>query len=213
MSLVVALRVAVGLSALWALAGLLWAWRGIRAFGPRVYRSLPAGSASSGVVYAFGAGLLPNAKESVRTHLGSWAAGLGYHAGLFAGLALLGATAAGLELPAFVAKAVGAVALLGVSCGIGLLVKRGASPVMRAFSVPDDYLSNGLATLATGLAGLAALGLAPPAFALASGAVLLLYAPFGKIRHCLFFFPTRFAFGAFFGRRGVFPPAGEARRG
>ena len=88
-----------------------------------------------------------------------------------------------------------------------------ASDVLRPLSVPDDYLSNGLATLAVSLAGLSALGLAPAAPPLAAGFALLLYLPFGKIRHCLFFFPARFAFGTFFGRRGVFPPAREAHRG
>jgi len=210
---VFALRVACGFAALWALAGLLWAWRGARSFGPKIYRSLPAGSATSGVVYAFGAGLLPNAKESVRTHLGSWAAGLGYHAGLFAGLGLLAAFSLGLEWPLLAARALGAVALSGAACGLGLLAKRAANGVLRSLSVPDDYLSNALATVASALAGLAAWGLAPAAAPLAAGVVLLLYLPLGKIRHCLFFFPARFAFGTFFGRRGVFPPAGEAHRG
>jgi len=210
---VFALRVAVGLSALWALAGLLWAWRGARSFGPKVYRSAPGGSASAGVFYAFGAGLLPSAKESVRTHRGSWAAGLGYHAGLFASLGLLAAFSSDLELPLPVARALGAVALIGAACGLGLFAKRAASGVLRSLSVPDDYLSNGLATLMAALAGLAALGLSPAAAALAAGVALLLYLPLGKIRHCLFFFPARYHFGVFFGRRGVFPPAGEAGRG
>ena len=40
--------------------------------------------------------------------------------------------------------------------------------------------------------------------------LLLAYAPLGKIRHCLFFFTTRSAFGTFFGRRGTYPPGGSA---
>ena len=35
---------------------------------------------------------------------------------------------------------------------------------------------------------------------------LAVYVPLGKIRHCLFFFPTRYFFGSYFGRRGVLPP-------
>lgn len=208
-----ALRVAVGLSALWALAGLLWAWRASRAFGPKVYRSAASGDAGAGVRYAFGAGLLPTAKESVRTHLFAWAAGLLYHAGLGAGLALVALAAAAVALPEPLAEGLGAVALAGALCGAGLWVKRAASPVLRALSVPDDYLSNALATATAALAGLSALGLAPPAAPLGCAAAFLLYLPLGKIRHCLFFFPARASFGALFGRRGVFPPGGEAPRG
>jgi hypothetical protein len=39
--------------------------------------------------------------------------------------------------------------------------------------------------------------------------LLLVYAPLGKIRHCLFFFSTRSQLGAFFGRRGTYPPGGS----
>lgn len=207
------LRIALALAALWALVGLLLAWRRAKGFGPKRYRAAAAGSGSAGVRYAFGAGLLPSAKESVRTHLLSWGAGIAYHAGLFAALALLALFAAGMALPPLAAKGIGTLALVGALAGAGLLTKRAASGVLRPLSVPDDYLSNTLATVAAALAGLAALGLVPAAAALVAGIVLLLYLPLGKIRHCFFFFPARYAFGVFFGRRGVFPPEPGGDRG
>jgi hypothetical protein len=51
------------------------------------------------------------------------------------------------------------------------------------------------------------LGLLPASFMSLTATALFLYLPFGKIRHCVFFFSTRYHFGAFFGRRGVLPPA------
>jgi hypothetical protein len=42
---------------------------------------------------------------------------------------------------------------------------------------------------------------------MAAAIVLLLYVPLGKIRHCLFFFATRYHTGIYFGRRGTLPPA------
>ncbi|MGB2696422.1 MAG: hypothetical protein WBD28_01025, partial [Candidatus Zixiibacteriota bacterium] len=35
--------------------------------------------------------------------------------------------------------------------------------------------------------------------------IIFVYIPFGKIRHCVFFFYSRILFGDFFGRRGVIP--------
>ena len=43
------------------------------------------------------------------------------------------------------------------------------------------------------------------AMLLIAAMVLLCYAPLGKIRHCLFFFLSRYHLGRHFGRRGTFP--------
>ncbi len=194
---------------LWSAAGLAFAWRGASAFGPRRYRSKAAADPGRGVLYAFGAGMLPGAKESVRTHLGSWGAGVLFHLGTFAALGILIAVLCGSAGPRPLMMGVGALALAGAACGLGLLVKRAASPHLRAFSVPDDFLSNLLTTGFSAVAGLVALGLLKAADAEVAAILLLLYLPLGKIRHCVFFFPTRFFFGTFFGRRGVLPPAGR----
>ena len=155
------LRVGVGIAFLCTVAGLALLWRGSKAFGVRAYRARPSGSSARGVAYAFGAGMLPGAKESVRTHMSAWAAGVGYHLGVFAALALLLPALLGLPLPRTMALALGLVALLGAACGLGLLLKRAFSPLLRSFSIPDDYLSNALATAFAALSGLGALGLLP----------------------------------------------------
>jgi hypothetical protein len=206
------LAIGVLLALAWCVAGLALAWRGALAFGPKRYRSRPAGDASRGVTYAFGAGMLPGAKESVRTHLGSWGAGVLFHLGTFSAFAVLVFVLLRWAAPGTLTMALGGTALLGAACGLFLLVKRAASPDLRSFSVPDDFASNLLTTGFSAAAGLLAFGLVKSSVFEASAVALLLYLPLGKIRHCIFFFPTRFFFGTYFGRRGVLPPAGRNLR-
>jgi hypothetical protein len=71
--------------------------------------------------------------------------------------------------------------------------------------VPDDFLANILVdvTLAVGLAASLNHELMP--WFQFTGAVLLLYAPLGKLRHVVFLLASRRWSGAYFGRRGVRP--------
>lgn len=202
------LRIGTGLALSWCIGGLALSWRNARRFGPKVYRAKLAGSAGRGVFYALGAGMLPGAKESVRTHVGSWCAGVGYHLGILASTAVLLTALLNLPVHRPAGLALGAAALMGAVCGVGLLLKRASNAHLRSFSVPDDFLSNGLATAFSGISGLTALGFLPVDVTLAGAIALFVYLPLGKIRHCVFFFPTRVHFGTFFGRRGVLPPSG-----
>ncbi len=187
-------------AAAWTLAAFALLWLRMKQHGRRALYAAPAGSPDAGVRYAFTAGLHPRAKESVREHPLSYAAGMAYHAGTFTAFGLLGAALLGLTLPASLLTAGRLVLVLGLVGGVGLLLKRILHRELRGLSNPDDYLSNALVT------AFLALGLTPLGDAwLLSGAALLIYMPMGKIRHCVFFFSTRAAFGAFFGRRGVFP--------
>jgi len=203
-----ALRLGVLLAAAWAGAALLFLHRRVKAFGPRRLYAKPAGDPAAGIRYAFTRGMAPWAKESVMLNLPSYLAGMAFHAGVFAGFALLLAALAGAGLPAGLRLAAGALALAGAAGGLALLVKRGLKPHLRGLSTPDDFVANLLTTL---FALLAAGQLAWPALRgpwLAEAILLLVYLPLGKIRHCFFFFPTRSHLGAFFGRRGTFPPGG-----
>lgn len=176
-----------------------------RTYGPRRRFAPPAGEAGDGIRYAFTGALSPRAKESAREHPLAWAAGMAFHGGVFAGLLALALALAGLRPPLPVAVALGLVCGLGGLCGLGLLAKRLLQPELRALSHPDDWIANLLATTLP----LLALGwLASPRLETAFfvGALpLLVYAPFGKLRHAVFFFLSRRHLGAFFGRRGTFP--------
>jgi nitrate reductase gamma subunit len=201
----------------WAALGLLFIWLRSRAFGKRKLFAIAAGSANSGAAYAFTVGMMPWAKESVRENLPSYAMGIAYHVGIFCAFALLAYyivydlfyqidLAEKFFMFDFFGLAVGAIG------GISLFVKRLLNPVLRDISCPDDYISNILATV---FIALAVATIASPEVCrlwvtriwLLSAIALFTYIPFSKMRHCIFFFSTRYHLGAFFGRRGCMPPA------
>jgi hypothetical protein len=201
------LRIGVLACAVWVIVAWVAQLRSARAFGRRTVWAAPARPAWKGVAYAFGPGMSPAAKESVRDHLPAYFAGVAYHAGIFTALLVLGVSLTGVALASALLPGATILTALGACAGTVLLVRRANSPLLRAISSPDDYVSNLLTTAVIALAFVRTLApAAEPAF-LAGGMLLLLYAPLGKIRHCLFFFVTRASSGAFFGRRGVFPPA------
>ncbi len=174
----------------------------------------PKGSAWAGVLYAFTRGFAPSAKETASQHLPSYAAGIGYHLAIFTMLGRLLTSLAQVRLPGALAAALAVIFAVGVACGLALLAKRLFLPGLRQISVPDDFLANLLVDAAL-VAGVAA-SLAPPVlpgFQLA-GAILLFYAPLGKLRHMVFLLSSRRYLGAHFGRRGVRPvprPTGGPR--
>jgi len=182
-------------AALWCALLLALQVASARAMGRRPVHAPAAGSAAAGVRYAFTGALLPWAKESVREHLPTYAAGILYHLGL-------GAAFARVFLPW---RSLSVLALAGSLAGLTLLLKRILVPGSRALSRPDDFASNALATAFAALAGLAWV---PGAAAILpwACAALLVYIPLGKLRHCVFFFLSRRRLGAFLGRRGTWPP-------
>jgi hypothetical protein len=200
------LRIGVLVTATWALLALTVLVIRARMFGKGEQFARAAGSPTAGVVYAFGPGMSPTAKESAREHLPTYFGGVGYHLGVFAGLAFLLMLGSGIGYGGTVLRVLQVLTLAGALCGVGLLVKRLLHPHLRGLSCPDDYVAN---LLTTGFAGFAfAASVFPalqPAF-LAESALLLLYLPLGKIKHCFFFLTTRYYLGAHFGRRGTFPP-------
>lgn len=196
---------AVALAGVWAAAALLLLYRNTQAFGKRKLFSEAAGNAMDGVKYAFTKGMSPTAKESVMMALPSYAAGMLYHTGVFTAFFLLSLKFIGFKLISPLHEAASLLAGLGALCGLALLVKRLVKPAMRAISSPDDYISNMLATAFALLACLNGFLPTLESVWLIESAAMLVYLPLGKIRHCLFFFSTRYHFGAFFGRRGTYP--------
>lgn len=197
------------LAGLWAAGALLLQHQQAKAFGPRTLFSKPAGKAGDGVLYAFTKGMSPWAKESVRMNLPAYAAGMAFHAGVFTAFALLVAAVARVELPALVRVPVQVLLAVGALGGVALLVKRSIKPQLRGLSTPDDFVSNLLSSCFVLLALVSTF--APGAVPVweIEALLLLVYVPLGKIRHCFFFFTTRYHLGAFFGRRGSFPPSGS----
>jgi hypothetical protein len=173
----------------------------------------PRGSAAAGVLYALTWAFAPTAKESASLHLLSYLAGIGYHLGTFTALARLLASLLPVTIPPAVDIAAAVLLATGLACGLALLGKRTLDARLRGISVPDDFLSNLLvdATLAAGIA--ACVDRAHMPLFQITGAVLLLYAPLGKLRHMLYLLTSRRWSGVYFGRRGVrpTPPPGVTR--
>jgi nitrate reductase gamma subunit len=204
-----ALHLVVLLALVWAFLALVRLYAGVKGYGKRDLYARPAGDPAQGVRYAFTWAMAPWAKESVRMNLLSYLAGMAFHAGVGSGLVLLVLDLLGVALPTALLPAVRALTLAGAAGGFGLFMKRLFVPRLRGLSVLDDYLSNLLTSLFVLLAFDWTFRPELEALWLGEAVVLLAYLPLGKIRHCLFFFPTRYHLGAFFGRRGTFPPGGS----
>ena len=203
---------------LFAGAGLLAGAHGIyRRYVEIKRRPLPAdaspmkGVPAEGVRYAFTTGMMPWAKESTRMHMITYLRGIGFHIGIFLAIGALLASPFWGALPQWLsfwlAGLLGVGALLGAAGGIMRL----ADQHLRAISLPDDHFAVWLTTL---FMLVTALGLVLPAARIpmyAVAALTFIYIPLGKIRHCLYFFFSRWFFGKFFGRRAVFPHAATVR--
>ena len=95
--------------------------------------------------------------------------------------------------------------------GVIRIIRRVVSPYMRAISSPDDYVSLVLLTVWF----LSAIVAAPNDASGGEGYLLaffiltaffLIYVPFSKISHYLYYPFTRYYFGKTMGHRGTFPP-------
>ena len=103
-------------------------------------------------------------------------------------------------------------AFTAAACIIGVMrmIRRVGSKYMRAISTPDDYFSLALLTVWFAFATLAA----PNDTSGGEGVLLtyfwltaffLIYVPFSKISHYLYYPFTRYYFGKTMGYRGVYP--------
>ena len=198
-------RILAGAAAVWAAAAMLAQAAAVRKGAKREY-STATGSPWRGVLYSFTGAMLPWRKETVSLHRFEFLIGILMHAGIVWALAALAALIVRPQTGLALLRPGLAVFLLSFAAALFLLVRRAHSSLLRSFSAPDDYV----AVVATALFLLAAaLGAVRPASVdlfLAAGFPLLLYVPLGKLRHAVFFFLARGAYGMKLGHRGVYPP-------
>jgi len=172
-----------------------------RPFRPE--RARPAGSPAAGVRYAFTTGMMPWAKESTRIHLLAYLRGIVFHAGIAAGLIGLGLALWDPGLPSAFRLLLSAALGAGALAGWAGFAARFAEPGLRALSTPDDYVSVALVSLFLTAGALAWWDARWMDAFLLLGAATLVAIPFTKIRHCFYYFFSRYFFGLFYGRRGV----------
>ena len=183
--------------------------------------STPKDSPTMGVVYALTLGMAPWAKESTRIHLIAYLRGIAFHIGIFAGLGALLVSPWFNSIPEIIRAPFAALTAFGALMGVAGGVMRLTEHNLKAISTPDDHAAVWLVTLF--------LATVPPALFSATflplmwivGAAMLVYAPLGKIKHCIYFYFGRLFFGIHIGRRGVvrgliahaLPLRGEASHG
>jgi hypothetical protein len=161
------------------------------------------GDVRTGILYAFTLGMAPWEKESTRRHWMSYFRGIFYHLGIFMAFAVLFASPWLRVIPDPLIWLALLVTAAGAVFGFAGIVMRLAEENTRVLSLPDDYASVFLASLFVALAFVSLLWLAAlPVFYVVT-AIMLVYIPFSKIRHCVYFFYSKFFFGLGFGHRGV----------
>jgi nitrate reductase gamma subunit len=181
------------------------------AFGRKRTYAHQQGSSFAGIIYAFGQGMFPWEKESAARHIWTYMGGTLYHLGIFTAMFFLATVLLQISLVLTALQIVRIILFIGGLSGVSLLIKRMHKPHMRFLSGSDDYLANILIDLFLFLALATTFTETILVPFTIMAIIIFLYIPFGKIRHCVFFFYSRFLFGIFFGRRGVLPhPPREA---
>ena len=181
-------------------------------------KSAPAGtdytSPRKGMFYSWGTIFMPWAMESTRRDIFLWVQFGIFHVGVTAslGMSFLIPYAPGLmKIPAVVviAQVLFAAAFI---VGCMRIVRRIGDPYVRAISSPDDHFSLVMLTSWFAMAFMAATN--NPAkgegWLLAyffTTALFIIYVPFSKISHYLYYPFTRMWIGKALGRRGVYPIA------
>lgn len=199
------LKLGVAASVLFCIVALAVILKRTLAFGRRPTYARPRGSSIAGIVYAFGLGMLPWEKESTSKHIWTYAGGILYHLGTLMAMLFLATVLLGISLSTTFLQTLQMLLAIGIVCGFALLIKRILVPQMRSLSSGDDYLANILVDLFLLSALAATFAETVLAVFLAVAIVTFIYIPFGKLRHCVFFFYSRILFGDFFGKRGVLP--------
>ncbi len=185
---------------------LIWLFR----FRSAPERTYPAGSAAAGIAWSMLNVAMPWAMESTRRKPLFYVQFLVFHVGVVLAIAatFIIPYRPGLFENAVIVRgfqiAVGAAFVVGVM----RLYRRLTTPALRLISTADDYLALTLMILFF-LAGVVAMPNRPadgewPLIAFfALTAFFLVYVPFSKICHYLYYPFTRFYFGRMQGHRGV----------
>jgi len=171
-------------------------------------------SAQKGALYSLGNVLMPWTMESTRKGLPFYATFVVFHLGVAAGIGLAFVSSLYRPLVEIPAVAIPVMGLLGAAFLVGLyrIVRRFTLPHLRLISSPDDYFC---VIMLTGwfasaiLADAYFLGwlrseLFLVGFLLATS-FFLIYVPFSKISHYLYYPFTRYWLGRSLGHRGSMP--------
>ena len=186
-------------------------------FPAGVERQAPTGVGSvkprRSIIYSWANVAMPWAMESTRTKFFLYLQFVVFHLGVTVAILLMFSISfyfKGDPLPSWLALAFRVI--IGAACLVGVLriIRRLTNIYVRAISSPDDHFAAWLLTVWFGFAFLAApndysRGTWPAYAFFLMGSFFLIYVPFSKISHYLYYPFTRYYLGKTLGRRGVFP--------
>ena len=204
--------VALAFMAVVYLLRVVWLFRFPRARDRQPPTGRPRTNAAKGAWYSMAAIGMPWSMETTRTRPGLYAQFVAFHLAVAANIVLSFVIpyAPGLLQSLALTRLLQVVIGAGFVVGVIRMVRRVRDPVVRRISTPDDIFSLGLLTVWF-LAGVAA---APNSVAggelhlvvyFLLTAFFLIYVPFSKISHYLYYPFTRYWLGRTLGYRGVFP--------
>lgn len=173
---------------------------------------LPGTTPRKAIIYSWANVAMPWAMESTRTKRMIYIQFVLFHLGAAAAIALSFVIPYAPRLLEIPGVATAGQIIIGASCLIGVLriIRRAGNKYMRAISSPDDYFSLILLTVWFFFAALAV----PNNIQNGEGVMLtyfmltaffLIYVPFSKISHYLYYPFTRYYLGKTLGHRGSFP--------
>jgi nitrate reductase gamma subunit len=193
-------------------ARLIWLWRFKSATERQPPTGLPGTSTAKGILYSWANIAMPWAMESTRTKPLLYSQFVIFHLGVVAAILLSFIIP---YSPILLQSSVLVLALriiIGSACVVGIvrIVRRVADKYMRAISSPDDYFSLVLLTIWFFFATLAVpnhtdRGETVLLTFFILTAFFLVYVPFSKISHYLYYPFTRYYLGKTMGHRGTYP--------
>jgi len=189
--------------------------RRLRAFNQLVRlvdRANPKGIVKTGIFYAYTLGMAPWSKESTRLHMLSYLRGVAFHVGIFLGLGIFLASPWIPLLTSSIRLVLAAVAGMGAVFGMIGFFARFLEASLKSLSTTDDFFSVLLVSLFLAVTAYWLVTPAAQSVYFLVGGVMLLYAPFSKIRHCIYFAYSRWFYGKFIGSRAVLPHSQQVVR-
>lgn len=211
-------ELALGIMAVVYTLRLIWLFR-YKAGGDRQAPTGPADATPRrGIIYSWLVIAKPWAMESTRTKLFFYAQFVVFHLGVVSAIGLSFIIPYGPRLLEWQPLVVLLRVSIGLACLVGCyrIVRRVTDPYMRAISTPDDYFSLILLTVWFFFAFVSVPNrLDQGEWHLITyfimTAFFLIYVPFSKISHYLYYPITRYYFGKTMGHRGGYPLRGTAK--
>lgn len=172
----------------------------------------PKGNIKGGVLYAYTLGMAPWSKESTRRHMYSYLRGVAFHIGIFISLAILIFSPWIDNLASTIRMGLAVISFICAVMGFIGFLARFSDRQLKALSTKDDYFAVLLISLFIAVTGLWVVIPSLSALYYTISAIMLIYAPFSKIRHCIYFAYSRLFYGRFIGSRAVLPHSQQAER-